>query len=346
MGLSYENAPLEGAVNPELQNVANTAELLQLFHQEMQVATGQAVERAYSYAEKMSQNLLNDVKKQLEGFAKPAERVLVVKVEDIKRKLTKAASPYLGECLIQAKTGMNTLLVGPAGCGKTTLAEQVAESLGMRFGYISLTMGASETWIVGRWTAKGDFVNAEFTDFYKNGGVFLLDEVDAADANLLMLINTALSQPYMLNPMTGEKMAKHREFICLAAANTFGKGGNIVYTGRSRLDGAFLNRFAAGIIEMDYVEAIEAQLCPDTKLRKKLQKARKFLKEKSSNEMITTRDLMNSYTLKTQGIDELRVMQKVTASWPPELADQSGLLKVEKESPIEEKETQKDEVIF
>jgi cobaltochelatase CobS len=339
MALSYETVEVQGENNPTLAGAAQATEILQHFQQEVQVATGQAVERAMSYAEKVAQTLITDMRKQLEGFAKPSERVMVVKVDEIKRKLSKAASPYLGEALIQAKIGINTLLVGPAGCGKTTLAEQVAEAVGMRFGYISLTMGASETWIVGRWTAKGEFINAEFTDFYKNGGVFLLDEVDAADANLLMLINTALSQPYMLNPMTGEKMAKHKDFICVAAANTFGKGGNIVYTGRNRLDGAFLNRFACGIIEMDYVDAIEAQLCPDTKLRKKLQKARKFLKEKNSNEMVTTRDLSNAYALKSQGVEEKRIMEKLTASWPKELADQSGLLKdAPKEEPAGESE--------
>lgn len=336
MALTYESVEIAGQTDSTMMGAAQTAEMLVHFQQEVQVATGQAVDRAMGYAEKIAQTLLGDVKRQLEGFARPSERVMVIKVDEIKRKLTKAASPYLGEVLIQAKTGLNTLLVGPAGCGKTTLAEQVAEALGMRFGYISLTMGASETWLVGRWTAKGEFVKAEFTDFYENGGVFLLDEVDAADANLMMLINTALSQPYMLNPMTGERLAKHKDFICLAAGNTFGKGGNIVYTGRSRLDGAFLTRFEGNTIEMDYCQEIEKQLCPDTKLRNKLQKARKFLKEKNSSEMITTRGLMNAFTQKSQGIEELRIMQKLTASWPKELAEQSGLLKKEAESPVVE----------
>ena len=334
MALSYETVETAGEANAAIEATAAQSELLQHFQQEIQVATGQAVDRAMGYAEKIAQNLLQDVRKQLEGFAKPSEKVMVVKVDEIKRKLTKAASPYLGEALIQAKVGMNTLLVGPAGCGKTTLAEQVAEATGLRFGYISLTMGASETWIVGRWTAKGEFINAEFTEFYKNGGVFLLDEVDAADANLLMLINTALSQPYMLNPMTGEKMAKHKDFICVAAANTFGKGGNAVYTGRNRLDFAFLNRFACGVIEMDYVESIEKQLCPDNALRNKLRKARKFLIDKSTAEMITTRDMANAFALMSQGIDEKRIMEKMTASWPKELVDQSGLLKTESKKDV------------
>lgn len=63
------------------------------------------------------------------------------------------------------------LLIGPAGCGKTTLAQQIADGLGLRFGMISLAAGISESALVGRFV----YVPASFVDFYENGGLFLLD---------------------------------------------------------------------------------------------------------------------------------------------------------------------------
>jgi hypothetical protein len=36
---------------------------------------------------------------------------------------------------------------------------------------------------------------------------------------------------------------RHKDFICIAAANTFGMGANRVYVGRNQLDAATLDRF-------------------------------------------------------------------------------------------------------
>lgn len=307
------------------------AEILTNFQQEIQVASGKAIERAMSYADKLATDLMSRVKQEVAGISRQKQSVLHVSVDEIKRKLTKAASPYLGEAVLQAKLGMNTLLVGPAGCGKTTLAEQVAEALGSRYGHLSLTQGASETWLVGRWAPGGEFIKADFVDFFENGGVFLIDEIDASDANILVLLNTAMANGTLYNPMNGKKVQRHKDFVCIAAANTFGKGGNMVYTGRTRLDGATLNRFACGTIEMDYCPEIEEQLCPDKKLYKKLVKVRKFLRDKQSTEMVTTRELMNAYALKVQGLTEKRIFEKMTASWPKEIAEQSGLFEKESE---------------
>lgn len=45
---------------------------------------------------------------------------------------------------------VNMMMIGPAGCGKTFIAEQIANALSLRFGSCSLTAGASEGHLTGR----------------------------------------------------------------------------------------------------------------------------------------------------------------------------------------------------
>lgn len=162
---------------------------------------------------------------------------------------------------------MNTLLVGPAGCGKTTMARKAAEALGLRFGHITLSAGMSEGHLLGRLlpTGKGgqfEYNLSQFVDFYENGGVYLLDELDAADANTLLVINTALANGEMAVPArTANPVAvRHPDFVCIACANTFGNGANRQYVGREQLDAATLDRFRAAFITCDYDSNIESNL--------------------------------------------------------------------------------------
>ena len=52
--------------------------------------------------------------------------------------------------------------------------------------------------------AKGDTVISQFVQIYGDGGVFLFDEMDAADANLLLGVNAAIANNVFANPATGE----------------------------------------------------------------------------------------------------------------------------------------------
>lgn len=284
---------------------------------------GSAMSQALHDANDRANRMIKTVEERLKGLATPKALVLAVEVNGEQRKLSKPANPNLGRMIVNAKLGLNSLLVGPAGSGKTIAAEQLAEALGRGFGHVCLTAGASETWLFGRQTANG-FIEGSFSEKYRNGGVFLGDELDAADANLMLAINTALANGHLYNPIIGENINRHPDFVFVGAANTLGRGGSSVYTGRSRLDAATLNRFVT--LAVDYCPEIEAQVCPDDTLRGVLQNARKKLAELKSNEIISTRTLDQAFKQMKAGIDVDDIVASITMGWPDGMAKMCGLM--------------------
>jgi hypothetical protein len=158
------------------------------------------------------------------------------------------------------ESGRGALYVyGPAGTGKTTLAEQIAEAMGLRFGCISVTAGMAEGHILGKMLFDGRFVGTSFLDCYENGGLFLFDEIDAADSNTLLAINSAIANSFLSVPNRPENpiARRSRDFLCICAANTAGTGGDAMFNGRNPLDAATLDRFVGRTFPMGYDEAFE-----------------------------------------------------------------------------------------
>ena len=158
----------------------------------------------------------------------------------------------------------NIMLVGPAGTGKTTLVKHVAKAMNRSFAFISLSAGVTETHIFGRMLPQSDgswaYVESPFIRIYRNGGVFLFDEVDAADGNVMVSINAALANGMLCNPVTGEVIERHAECLIVTAANTYGRGGDMVYVGRNALDGATLDRFCLSKLLVSYDTDLEKDL--------------------------------------------------------------------------------------
>ena len=164
--------------------------------------------------------------------------------------------PYIR---LMRAAGIRVCLTGPAGCGKSYLPAQLAAELGLDFGLVPMTAGASTTWLTGAHTLDG-FVTRPFIEIYENGGIFLFDEMDAADANMLLLVNNALVSGEFQNPANGTVVKKHPDFFEFAAMNTLGTGANRRYTGRTRLDLATLDRWGNGMVEMDYDQDLERRI--------------------------------------------------------------------------------------
>src|SRR5690606_18485555 len=116
------------------------------------------------------------------------------------------------------------------------------------FGSVSCTAGMSESALTGRaipdlTTGKVVFQSTDFVACYESGGVFLLDEIDAADPNVMLVVNSALAIGHMPLPNRTDapSATRHDDTVIICAANTWGTGADRQYVGRNQLDAAFLD---------------------------------------------------------------------------------------------------------
>ncbi|MBI5725042.1 MAG: AAA family ATPase [Planctomycetes bacterium] len=189
-------------------------------------------------------------------------RTLEVHIAGAVNKLSETPHKQFDELLSLVSEGhQNIMLVGPAGTGKTTLVKHIAKAIGRKFAFISLSAGVTETHIFGRMLPTADgtwaYVESPFIKIYRNGGLFLFDEVDAADGNVMVSINAALANGVLCNPVTGEVIERHPDCLIVTAANTYGRGGDMVYVGRNALDGATLDRFVLAKLHVGYDTVLE-----------------------------------------------------------------------------------------
>lgn len=237
------------------------------------------------------------------------------------------------ESLELAAMGKPVLLIGPSGCGKTTLARQVAKALARRFGSCSFTNGMSEGALMGKLLPTGEggafeYWKSEFVDLFENGGLFLGDELDGADPNVLLIWNQGISNRTLPVPNRTQKpyAERHPEFTLMAAANTFGRGADRLYVGRNQLDEATLDRFRIGTIEMDYDRELEEKLCKDQALLMKVWEIRERCHDAQMRRVVSTRFLCDAQDM-MQGADwsMTDVMGKLTEGWSNDERTKVGL---------------------
>ena len=164
----------------------------------------------------------------------------------------------LAQVLRYVEIRQSLYLYGPAGTGKTQLAETAAQAVNLPFYPISVCGQTTKSDLLGYTTANGAYIGTIFRTAYENGGVFLLDEIDNGNPNVTAVLNSALANGVCTFP---DKVVKRNpDFICIAAANTFGTGASAEYIGRNPIDAATLDRFKQ--IFVDYDEELETELFP------------------------------------------------------------------------------------
>ncbi len=147
---------------------------------------------------------------------------------------------------LAVKAKRNVLLIGGAGSGKTMIGQQLAQLLRVPFSSISCTQGMSENDLTGtllpiREGGAFEYVSAPFVDCVQSRSVFLLDELNAADGNVLLVANSILANGFLTIPckLGSPTIYKHEDSIIIAGLNT----ASDIYNSRGMLDGATLDRF-------------------------------------------------------------------------------------------------------
>jgi cobaltochelatase CobS len=99
--------------------------------------------------------------------------------------------------------------------------------------------------------AHGDYVDTSgLYDAYKNGGTFIVDEIDNASPNVTVMLNTLMASDRYTFP-NGETVERHESFRIVATANTFGTGPTATFAGRFPLDPSTLDRFSRMMVDYD-----------------------------------------------------------------------------------------------
>lgn len=198
---------------------------------------------------------------------------------DVKR-IEGATHHKLADVTTSLLAGEHVMMVGPAGTGKSTIAEQAAEALGLESYSISLSPQTPASQLLGYMQATGDYVSTLFRQAYEHGGVFHFDEIDNAHPSVLAVINAGLANGHMAFP--DGMVKRHADFRAVASANTYGRGATRAYVGRQAIDAATLDRFSVETIDVD--ESLENNLCHSVGLeRGQVERVLKFVRKLRAN---------------------------------------------------------------
>ena len=247
------------------------------------------------------ENLLNEW-----GISKSVKTIEVKRVDGERVKVGQVHKEF-DSILTCVTARVNIALVGPAGSGKTTTVHKVAEALGLKFYSKSVSAQTGSHEFFGYQDAQGRYVRTLFRDAYENGGVFLLDEFDAGNPNVLAALNQATANGSCA--FADGMIDKHEDFVCIMAGNTYGHGATSDYVGRNPIDAATLDRFV--FIRFDYDEDLELALAPNKDWCIKVQAIRKRAIEKRVKTVISPRATIMGGQLLNAGMREKKVMDIV-----------------------------------
>lgn len=225
----------------------------------MEVIKKQSVPQIESEIKGECRQMLQDFIKQEYGTI---ERKIVTVVDGEKKDLPGFVHEKFDTVLKFVANDEPVFLTGPAGSGKNYICKQVAEALGLKFYFTNAV--TQEYKLTGFTDANGNYQPTQFYEAFKNGGVFMLDEMDASIPEVLVILNAAIANRYFDFPAPIGYVEAHPDFRVIAAGNTTGNGADYEYVGRNQLDAASLDRFA--VVRIDYSVEIENGMACDIEL--------------------------------------------------------------------------------
>lgn len=192
----------------------------------------------------------------------------------------------------------NIWLVGPAGCGKSTITRMIANKLDIPYYCISCGIGTSATEFVGYKYPERQ--STKFAEFYAQKSIILIDEMTALDPSVAQILNSALANDE-IETTTG-LVKRHPECIIIATSNTFGNGADRQYVANNQLDSSTIDRFVGGIIEVDYSKEYESQY--DSEVVDYVNQLRKIIKTNHIRRVCSTRMIQTAHKLKQAGFSD------------------------------------------
>ena len=240
------------------------------------------------------------VEARLEGTQ--TVRIEVARADGTTGKVTGHSHPKLAT-LLRALSGrqtngyrVNVLLIGGTSSGKTHGAEQTAKAMGLSFGAHGAMAMQHE--LMGFIDANGHYHRTPFRDAFENGGTVCLDELDSWDQCCTLSLNACLANGYGSFPDGIVK--RHPDCIIIAAANTSGTGATAEYSGRNKLDNAFLSRFPVKI-QWDADPALEVAISGNPEFARRVQAARERARSAGLKHLIDARQMQAGATLIAAG---------------------------------------------
>lgn len=294
--------------------------------------------------EKTEQELDNEARQKMEEARKLMEQAEKIreerrrkeeeerkKREEQERRNNRHQS--MDEVIKRLKTLGKAFLVGPAGTGKSTLAMEACRELfsiegdlnavvkSGKFAQISFSPDTVSADMLGFTDVNGIFHETDIIRVFRDGGLILFDEMDDADASLLVKLNTMLANRVI--PIPGGVVTQNKDCYIVGTANTYGKGGNSMYVGRSRLDGATLDRWKMATINIEYdvnlEDGIIDSIVKDEKFRKSFKVMRNTIRELIANnrwkQICSTRFVIDGAKMLANGYSDVAVMNTFLLDW-------------------------------
>jgi cobaltochelatase CobS len=265
---------------------------------------GDTVKTVVGDAADKARQELADLLEEARAIVNGAPRVLRIEVAGRIKELPAAPRHCMFDTLLamvvasREPGGQMPMIVGPAGGGKTTACEHVATALGLPF----YSDGAlfSEHKLTGYKDGAGQYHTTSFRQAFEHGGVYCMDEADRSDPSVPVVLNSALANGFMAFPDRAEPVRRHRDFVPLIAANTFGRGADRLYVGANQLDGATTDRTVA--LNWDYDEVLERALAGDDAWVSYVQAARASAWKHKVRHIISPRASMGGAALRRAGL--------------------------------------------
>ena len=205
-------------------------------------------------------------------------------------------------------SGMNNIwMVGPAGCGKSTMVRNVAKELDIPYLCISCGIGTSATEFVGYKYPTRE--STKFAEYYAKKSIILIDEMTALDPAVAQVLNAALANDEI--ETTIGLVHRNPECIIIATSNTFGNGADRQYVANNQLDSSTIDRFVGGIIEVDYSSEYESKF--DSEVLHYVWNLRKCIKQNALRRIASTRMIQAANQMKNIGIQDWKDL--VIVNW-------------------------------